>query len=303
LRREQPPALRAEILARLVSVELEQADWDGGARDLAALDTLVTSTPPLAPLIPEVRYSQAKLIAAKTKNLLQAAAILDQVAKDFPDSPYAARSLLESGALYEAMGRKPDAMARYRMAAIKYSNDPIVGPAATYRQAMISEQLGDWEEAKNLLESIPVKYPDTEAAVQAPAAIAQRYAREGNRDAAETALRRAIGVYQGLIDRDTTSSYVPVYRWSIVRCYNALGDWGQALAWTDRMISQDMGNPFTAQALLEGARVANAHGLKDRARSYLQDFLTNYPKSPMVPDVKRELQQHGGTAGASPKHS
>jgi tetratricopeptide (TPR) repeat protein len=300
LRKPQPPALEAEILARLVSVELEQADWNSGARDLAALDTLVTSTPALAPLIPEVRYSQAKLIAARTKNMAQVAALLDKVAKDFPDSPYAARALLESGALLESMGRKSEAMARYRMAATRYSSDPVVGPAATYRQAMLSEQLGNWAEAKNLLESIPVKYPDTEAAVQAPVAIAQRYAREGNRAAAETALRRAIEVYQGLIQRDTASAYVPAYRWSIIRCYNTLGDWGQALSWTDEMVSHNMGNPFTAEALLEGARLANAHRLQDRARGYLEQFLANYPQSPLVPDVKRELLEHGGAAGTPP---
>ena len=34
-----------------------------------------------------------------------------------------------------------------------------------------------------------------------------------------------------------------------------------------------------------------AHQLKqdDRARTYLQNLLVNYPRSPMVPDVKREL--------------
>ncbi len=299
LRRPQPPELEAQILARLVAVELEQADWNGAARDLAALEKLATSTPALAPVIPEVRYSQAKLVAVRSRNLSQASALLDRLASDYPESPFAARAILESGALLEQIGRKAAALARYRSAAGKYPGDLAVAPAATFRQAMLTEQLGDWEQAKNLLESIPVKYPGTEASIEAPVAIAKRYARVGNREAAESAVRRAIVVYQGMIVRDTTSAAVPVLRWSIIRCYNTIGEWGEALAWTDRMISEDMGNPLTAEALLEGARVANAHGLRDRAKGYLTEFLDHYPKSPLAPSVRQELAEHGGGRGSA----
>src|SRR5262249_27241816 len=115
------------------------------------------------------------------------------------------------------------------------------------------------------------------------------YARIGQGDAAKQAVQKAIGTYHGLIERDTTSGYTPLYRWSIIRCYGLLGDDQGILRTVDEMVRRDMGHPITEHALLAGAKVAHQLKQDDRARAYLQNLLVNYPRSPMIPDVKKQL--------------
>ena len=90
-------------------------------------------------------------------------------------------------------------------------------------------------------------------------------------------------------ERDTTSGYTPLYRWSIARCQGLLADYPGILRTVDEMVQRDMGHPITEHALLLGARVAHQLKQDDRARAYLQNVLVNYPRSTIVPDVKREL--------------
>ena len=294
LERGPPPSLEAQVLARLVRVELELAMWKEAAANLERLERLVTTTPLLHPLEPEVRFSRAKIRGIRDRNPTPTIAMFDALAREFPESPYAARSLFEAGTLLERQGKKAEALARYRVVTTRYAAQMPVAPMALFRRAMLEEQIGDWENSKNLLESIPVRYPDTQAAVEAPIAIAQRYVRVGDRNGAILALRRAVGTYQALIARDTTSTYCPLYRSNILRCQLAVDDWAGALATIDAMAAKDAGHPFTAQALLEGGRLAKVHGQKDRARGYLEEFLDNYPKSPLVADVRRELAELAG---------
>jgi len=57
----------------------------------------------------------------------------------------------------------------------------------------------------------------------------------------------------------------------------------------DEMVRRDMGHPITAQALLQGARIAHQSKQDDRARVYLQNYVVNYPTSPILADVKKQL--------------
>jgi TolA-binding protein len=223
------------------------------------------------------------------ENPNESLAMFDKVAKDFPKSPFAGRALMDAATLLELHNRLPEALSYYRRITASYDNQPDIAPPAFFRRAMLEDKLGDWERAKNLLEGIPVRYPETMAALEAPIAIANRYARVGQADAAKQAVKKAILTYQNLIQRDTTSGYTPLYRWSIIRCHALLGDEAGVLRTVDEMVQRDMGHPITKQALLQGARIAHQMKQDNRARAYLQNMLVNYPRSPMVPAVKREL--------------
>jgi tetratricopeptide (TPR) repeat protein len=242
-------------------------------------------------LEPEIRYSEAKLHMMHTgkEKPDEALALFERVAQDFPRSPFAGRALMDAGTLCEMHGRKEQALSYYRRVTTSYDRLPDVAPPAFYRRAMLEDQLGDWESAKNLLDGIPVRFPETMAALEAPIAIANRYARVGQQDAAREAVRKAIDTYQGLIDRDTTSAFCVLYRWATLRCQMRLDDNKGALRTVDEMVRKDMGQAITEQALLHGARIAHQHDQDLRARGYLQLFLANYPKSPLVGDVKKSL--------------
>jgi tetratricopeptide (TPR) repeat protein len=291
LRRRYPPILEAQIRARFVRVELEQQQWALGMRELEILRRLASTSRELGPLEPEIRYSEAKLFAAlnSDKDPVEAVDRLDRVAKDFPQSPFAPRAVLEAGALLERRGQKKAALDRYRQAAEMAPRQLDVAPVATFRRALLEDQVGNWELAKNLLESIPVLYPESQAAVEAPMSIAQHYVRAGQRDAAVQAVQRAIGTYRDLVARDSTSKAGPLYRWSIFRCYRILNDGRGALEAADEMVARDLGNPFTAQVLLESAQIAHQSRQDERARAYLERFLAAYPNSPMAADVRHQL--------------
>ena len=164
---------------------------------------------------------------------------------------------------------------------------------AIFRRAMLEEQIGNWEGAKNLLESIPVLYPDTRAALEAPLAIVSRYVRARDSKAAQAAVERAIATYESLASRDSTSTYAPLYRWNLFRCQVTLGNWKEAIGIVEDMARAYPEHPVVAQALLEGAQLANRNKDRDAARRLLSRFVVLYPKSPLISDVRRELDALG----------
>lgn len=289
-----PPTLEAQIRARLIRMELERGDWEDGMRNLEQLKRLAETSPELESLKPELHYSEAKLIAIREGSRSpRATAMLDRFVQDYPRSAFAPRAVFESGTLLESQGRKRDAVEKYKLVGERYANDPETAPLALFRRAMLEEQLGDWDLSKNLLESIPLRYPESQAAIQAPIAVARRYYRVGNPEAGKAALRKAIGTYEELIARDSTATYGPFYRWAILQCNVTLKDEKAALKTVDEMAKVNKGHPFTAQALLEGSRIALETKNRERARIYLRQFLADYPNSPLAGRVREDLQRLG----------
>lgn len=293
LARNWPPSLEARLLWRLVRVEVSQEDWGSALRELERLEALAEGTPTLGDLEPEIRYSEAKIHAMRSKagDPADAVEYLDRVTKDFPGSPFAARAAFEAGSLLERSGRKQEAVDHYRIASTQVSGDREVAPWAFYRRALLEEQLGDWERSKNLLLSIPLLYPDTEPAVEAPMAVARRYQRVGQHAAAENAFEKAIGTYQTLLTRDTTSIYAVAYRWGMAQAQIALNRRSEALRTIDEMARYDPSHPLTAEGLLRGARIAEVLGEKARAVDYLERFLAANRDSPEADEARRDLKR------------
>jgi TolA-binding protein len=297
LTRSYPASLEAQIRARLIRMELERGDWENGMRNLEELKRLAETSPELEGIKPELNYSEAKLVAIREgARSPRAIAMLDRFVQDYPQSAFAPRAIFEAGTLLEAQGKKREAVEKYKLVGERYPNERETAPLALFRRAMLEEQLGDWDLSKNLLESIPLRYPESQAAIQAPIAVARRYYRVGNLEAGKAALRRAIGTYEELITRDSTATYGPFYRWAILQCNVTLEDRTAALRTVDEMVKVNKGHPFTAQALLEGARVALQTKNQERARIYLRQFLADYPNSPLVDKVREDLKKLGPTS-------
>ena len=288
------PGIEAQVRTRLMRVELERGDGEGALRTLTALESMVRRTPELSMLLPEIQFSRARLRGLRDQDRDGAILLLDRVAVEYPESRFAPNAIYEAGLLLEKQGKWERALDHFRTVAAKYPTADPVAPQAVFRRALLEERMGDWESAKNILESLPVQYPMSQPAVDAPIAIVNRYVRVGNRDAAEAALAKARETYRSMIARDTTSPYCTIYRWSIARVQLAQGDWGGALETIDEMVRRELGHPYTADALLRGAAVAQQHGQAARAREYLELFLKHYPKSPAVEDARRRLRALAG---------
>lgn len=288
LQKPHPPLLEAQIRSRLVRLELDRNDGPAALEQVDAMERLVARNPALQPLTPELVYSRAKIRAMTGGDRSEAVAMLARFASDYPKHPLAPRALFDAAVYLEDVKQFPQALSRYREVVDRYPQNEELAPVALFRQAMLEERSGDWNGAKATLESIPVKYPRSQAGVEAPFTVAMRYYARGDKEAAKTALARAVNVYRDMVARDSTSVYAPVCRFYIVRALLSLGEWDQALGAVDEMALRNPRHPFTADALLEGARVANANHQRDRAAGYLQQYLENFPNSPVAAQVRRD---------------
>jgi TolA-binding protein len=291
------PYLESQVRARLSRTLLETGDANAAYAEVGALRNLVDRTPGLRALEPELLYTEAR-IRGMQKDYATALSMYDNVVKKYPTSTYAARSLLDAAVIAERMGDRNGAVTRYRAILDRPTPDQGIAPVASYRMAMVKDQMGNWEEAKQILESIPTQYPRSRAGVEAPFAIVEHYVRAREPDAAKAALLKAIDTYRTLLQMDTVSAYATVYRWNTLRAYSALGRWKEALATVDEMAENDRGAPITSEALFQGAQIARTNGDKVKSDAYLQRILLEYPRSPRAGPIRKFLGQN---ASRSPR--
>jgi TolA-binding protein len=284
-----PPFLEAQVRARLSRTLLEMGDENAAFEEVGTLRKLVQRTPALGSLEPELLYSEAR-IRGMQKDYKNALTLYDAVVKAHPTSPFAARALLDAAVIAERMNDREGAIARYRAIMAQPKSDPGIAAVASYRLAMVEDQMGKWDDAKQMLETIPLKYPKSRAGVEAPFAIVEHYTRARQLDAAKAALLKAIDTYRSMIGRDSGSAYATIYRWNILRAYAVLDRWKDALATVDEMAERDRGAAITAEALFQGAQIARSKGDKAKSDVYLQRIVLEYPKSPRAAAVRKYLK-------------
>jgi TolA-binding protein len=294
------PVLDSQVRARLSRTLLEMGDANAALTEVRALRAMAPNAPALRSLEPELLYTEAR-IRGMQKGYKDALALYDDVVKQYPTSPFAARALLDAAVIAERMNDNAGAVARYRAILDRPKLDPGIAPVAAYRMAMVKDQMGDWDEAKQILENIPAQYPKSRAGVEAPIAIVEHYYRSRQPDAAKVALRKAVDTYRSMIALDSSSVYATVYRWNMLRAYTSLKRWNEALAVVDQMATLDRGAPITVEALFQGAQIARANGDKSRSDVYLQKIVMEYPGSPRAAPVREYLRQDAGKSGGRPK--
>ena len=290
LARPIPPALEAQVRGRLVRTLLEQHDTDHALSEIGVMERLVTSQPSLKALEPDVRFSRLLITARSASSPVSTVDDLEKYAADYPKTANAGKALLEAATILERAKQFEKARDAYKVVVAQYGQAPDVAAPALYRQAILEDQLGRWDLAKTSFESIPVKYPGTQASAEAPIMIAQRYLRHRDRVSARAALGHAVEVYRAMIAADSGAAITVIYRANILRCHMALSDWQNALSDVDEMVLRDPGHPYTAQALLQGAKIAKANSFRDRSASYLRRYLQDFPKSPIADRVRAELK-------------
>ena len=289
-----PPLLEAQILVQEVRAHLELDNRAGALAALDRLEELTRANVELEEGRPEILFSRGRVESMPGGDYRKAIATFDELQKTYPDSPFAARSLLEAGVLLEGNGKLRDALSRYSDLLERFSKDEDTASIASFRRAMLRDQLGDWAGAKQDLERLPVQYPRTRGALEAPFAVVQHYARAGDVPAMKVALLRAIDTYKRLIAGDSTSAMAAYTRWNIARCYAGLNRWEDALHEVDEMVEKHRGFPVTGNALFEAARISERLGQRDRARKYLQRYLLDFPGSPYAAQVKARLEATAG---------
>jgi len=284
------PRLEAQVRGRLVRNYLDQNKPAAAAAGLDSLETLAIAYPELKRLTPEVRYTRAKLQTLSGRDPKEAIEALERVALDFPMSPAAAPALFDAAVWKERSNRLPEALEAYRSLIARYPTNRELAATSLLRQGMLEDRLGDWAASKRTLESVPALYPRTSAAAQAPITIAEHYARVGDRQGIETALRRAAAAYATAIQGDSLAAGVVQLRWNLFRALAGLEETDAAFAVVRRMTASHQGNPLTAQALLDGVKLADRKNLPDIARGFLARFVQDFPDSPQADEARKRLR-------------
>jgi outer membrane protein assembly factor BamD (BamD/ComL family) len=294
LERPLDPELEAHVRARVIRTALE---LDLPGRALAQVDSLqilVRRHESLRSMLPEVAFAQGKIRASIDRDPSDGIGILERIATDFPGSPYASQGLFEAASQLEAKGRFAEAKDRYGALLQRYPEAPELAPRAMLRYAALQDRLGDWISAKNTLEALPVRYPQSLAAADAPIAVIQHYMRENRRTAAELYFSKALDTYRTLVERDSTGRFAPVFRVKMFQIHSARNDTVGMYAITEEMLRAEPRHPYTAQVLLEAARAATQRGNPGRAVAYYRRFLHDFPQSRLAAQVRRELKSVGG---------
>jgi tetratricopeptide (TPR) repeat protein len=146
LDRNPPPYLESQVRARLSRTLLEMGHGDAAFAEVTALRRIVSATPGLKGLEPELLYSEAR-IRGMGKDNKAALDLYDLVVMTHVASPYAARSLLDAAVICERMNDRAGALARYRAIMARPKLDPELAPVAMFRMAMVEDQMGNWVEA------------------------------------------------------------------------------------------------------------------------------------------------------------
>ena len=185
--------------------------------------------------------------------------------EQYPQSPFAARAAHDAGTMLETHGLRDAALDRYRLISDRFGDNDDVAPDAAYRRALLEDLQGDWVRSKGLLEMIPVRYPESQAALDAPMAVVRHYQADGEVLAVQSSLRKAVSTYQDLIANRPKSPFRGGYRWSLAQAQFQMGEWNAGLATIDAMALNDPGHPLTPQGLLQAAKIAEDHDQRDRA--------------------------------------
>jgi tetratricopeptide (TPR) repeat protein len=283
------PRLETQVRVRLVRTLLERGVPD---RTLAQLDTLenrVRSMPALSQLIPEIAYTRAKLHSMVADRPADAVEMLLAVAYGFPNTRVAPAALLDAAVLQERANDLEAARKNYEAVAAYYPGMAELAASALFRKAMLEDRAGRWPDADLILKSLPVRYPQTRPGAEAPIAIAEHYARARNPEGIRAAMRSAISIYNNMIRQDSTSATVPTLRWNLFRCQVGLDLAEDALRTVDEMAQKHPSSPFTAQALMQGVRVAEGEGQGDRAEGYCLRLVRDFAGSPQADQARRWL--------------
>lgn len=294
LGKPRPPALEAQIRARLLRTYLELGQTSRGLEEVNQLERIVTGTPSLRPMLAEIYFAKGKIRATLDRDPSDGITILDRIAVDYPNSSLAPRAIFEAAALLESKGNFEGAKQRYQSLLQRFPNAMDVAPIALYRLGITYDRMGNWPASKGILESVPARYPRSPIAAQAPMAIIQHYLAEGRKTVAQAYLVKALETYRSLIERDSAGYVAPHFRVKMFQIYASRGDSSSLYAITDEMLRNDPHHPYTAQALLEASRAAGRFGNPSRRLAYLRRFAQDFPKSPLVPEVRRELRAAGG---------
>ncbi|MBI1977245.1 MAG: tetratricopeptide repeat protein [Candidatus Omnitrophica bacterium] len=260
-----------------------------------------------------VHFSHGKLKEARTEWL--------SIVEQFPDSPYASLALLTVAELSWKEKQFEQAFRDFDEFFKRYSKHSLAGRTAIrvgllhanqkefaqarewYEKALneyfkkgtndqadlkilIAKTYQDeekWEEAERYYQELETQYALTPAALQVPFMRYLHYKKVDETEKANQVLDEAVERYQKVVSEHPNSKIAAYAKRFIIQAFTQKKDWDQLLTTVDQELQNETIEDRKGRWLFLKALIAE-NRLKDRERalSYYQDFLAQFPDHPLA---------------------
>ncbi len=193
--------IQIESQAHLAELYADTGDWHEATLALRELERQLgrMEEPPRQPC--EVRFAIAGIQMRTGLPPDSARVTLTNLLEEYPDCPIAPQALAALANNAVQRNQVDEAIDYLERIADEYENETDTAAQAILNKGQLLEANDRWQEALEAFRTLRTEYPITQAALNAPLAIAAHYDRIGNEEAEATALEQAERDYRDFISR------------------------------------------------------------------------------------------------------
>jgi len=242
--------------AYMADVAADQTKWDEAASQLKNLERILSVMKP-APKDPaSARYALAQLQLRSKAPAQDVQATLTALVKDYPESPFANQANLGLAYSYSKSNNFDQALASLdAIGKSKNATEDLAGQALLLK-AQILDHTGKWTDAQQILTSLPVDHPLTEAALLAPIEVVRHYERMGDAEGTQASLAKAETAYRDFLNRYPTGPVSVMAQEKLARTLTQEKRYDLAVAEFVRLGEALGQHPAGAQYLTAAAQLA-----------------------------------------------
>ncbi|MBM3317864.1 MAG: hypothetical protein FJY75_08415 [Candidatus Eisenbacteria bacterium] len=263
-----PPgdAVQVDAQVRLAELAADLGEWDEATSALHRLEAQLRGLdePPRHPC--EARFAVYGVQNRAGLSLDLTRQTLIGLLEDYPDCPLAGQVLLALASNASRRGRVDEALQHLDRIAAEPRGDVEAGSQALLARARLLDRHGRWPEALESLRMLPIRFPLSTAALQAPLEIVLHHAREDDEEAARAALAQAERDYRDFLARYPPGPLALIAREHLAQTLALSGEHDEALDEMVRLGEELSGSSKGASLLLAAARMAY-EDLADTARA------------------------------------
>jgi len=274
----EPGTLNAtEARSRLVDITTDRQDWAAAVTAMRDLEAEVLRCPPPPPEdLGRIRLGIAEAQHSGLHDDDAALATLNALLRDYPTGLSAALATLALARYHGENGDVDQALGLLDGMRKDFPDQDAAQAQALLYRARLLERAKRWNEALDVLRSIPIEYPLSDAALDAPLEPVRHYRESGDEAARLQALADAEAAYRSFLGRYPVTDRRLHAREKLIQVLLAEERYTAA---ADELstLSQDLGpSPAGAKALWTAARLLEVR-LGDRAGA-TELFLSAAPR-------------------------
>ncbi|MCD6380524.1 tetratricopeptide repeat protein [bacterium] len=288
IEKEKRPAYAKEAKFNKITALLQSKQWNKSKSYLQTLKKEYNSSEEL----PALLYLESQIELNGFNNRDKALKLLKQIEDNYPKADETPRALLAAAGIKFRGNRYEEAKKLYNKIIEKYSERGNETVEATWMIAKIEEKNGNWVEASLHYKSIYKKYPLTIQGFEAPLKIASHFTETGERTAAKNAFLNAREHYSKLTGDQYSRGVQLIAEEYIVTSLVTEEKWDKAVQQLLSLISKyPWYTPFRENFLRAALICENKLNDKKRAVTILNDFIKNFPESPLAEKAKKQLNR------------